>query len=161
MTILTMIDRGMVGGSMVRRSSMNYGSMIGRCSMNYGSMMSNSFILDISNIACIVISMVLDMLGTTIRKKNRVRAFNISCPISMFSSIEVSSRVVVMDSVLIVIWMRLIMVNWSMVSWCCMNHRSCVHYRCMICGGSMHNWCKVGWSMVSWGMVSWGMVSWG
>ena len=50
----------------------------------------DSFIGDLGNISVIVVSSVLDMLGTTIGKSNRVRSSDNTGSISSLSSVEVS-----------------------------------------------------------------------
>merc|ERR1712121_550838 len=47
--------------------------------------------------------MVVDVLGSAGGKENRVGSLNITVPIPRFSSVEVGSRVVVMDSVLVAV----------------------------------------------------------
>ena len=121
--ILSMVDRSVVGwGSMNHRHSMDKWSMIGRSSMDSG----NTFIGDISNITTITISMVVDILDTTIRKSNSVGSFNITISISSFSSIVVSTRVVIMHSILIGVRRWNLLVHWS-----------CMDYRGMVGRGSM------------------------
>merc|ERR1712106_94996 len=90
------------------------------------SIMSFSFISYISYITTIVVSMVSNMLSTTIRKSNGVRSFNITISISRFPSIECSSCVVIMHSVLILVRSRLLLVYWS---------RSMVGGSSMVSGG--------------------------
>jgi len=64
---------------------------------NRGSMVSRglrvdsgTFIGDISNISFIAISLVVDMLGTAIRKSNRVGSCSIASTITSLSSVECS-----------------------------------------------------------------------
>merc|ERR1719477_284517 len=73
---------------------------------------SSSFIGNISDISIISISMVVHMLGTTIRKSNRVRSRDSSCSISSLFSIESSVGVVISYSVSIGVRGRLIRVSW-------------------------------------------------
>merc|ERR1719435_484697 len=98
----------------------NRGS-IGRSSLNNWSIRidSGSFISNISNISIVSISMVVHMLGTAIRKSNRVRSRDSSCTISSLFSIESSVGVVICNSVYVGVRGRLIWVSWlgSMVSW--------------------------------------------
>ena len=63
--------------------------------------MGSSLIGDISDVASMVISMILDMLDTTIRKQNTVAALHITMTISSLASVKVTSAVVVMDPVLV------------------------------------------------------------
>ena len=103
---LSMVDWGMVGRcgmhnwSTINRSSVYNRSMVSRSSMD-SSILRGTIILDISNITTIIISMVTDTLCTAIRKSNRVGSFNITISISRFSSIVVSTRVVIMHSILV------------------------------------------------------------
>merc|ERR1719477_425759 len=109
----------------------NRGS-IGRSGLNNWSIRvhSSSFIGNISNISIISISMVVYMLGTTIRKGNRVRSRDSSCTISSLFSIESRIGVVISNSISIGVWGRLIRVSWlSMDNW-----------SSMVGGGSMDNW---------------------
>merc|ERR1719213_964564 len=64
-----------------------------------GSILCFSLISYISNIAIIVIGMILDMLGATIRKVNRVRSINNTSTIVRLSLIEGSTRVVISNSI--------------------------------------------------------------
>merc|ERR1712128_9717 len=92
------------------------------------SIMSFSFISYISYITTIVVSMVSNMLGTAIRKSNGIRSLNITISISRFPSIECSSCVVIMHSILILVRSRLLLVHWSrsMVGGSSMDYRSMV-----------------------------------
>merc|ERR1719513_164621 len=118
----SMVSRGSMDnrGSMVSRGSMNnWGSMdnrgsIGRTGLNNWSIRvhSSSFIGNISNISIITISMVVHMLGTTIRKSNGVRSRDSSCTISSLFSIESRIGVVISNSVSIGVGGRLIRVSW-------------------------------------------------
>jgi len=75
-----MIDRG----GMDNRSS-----VVGRSSVDNGINCS-SFISNISNISFIAISLVVHMLGTTIRKGNGIRSCSIASTITSLSSVESS-----------------------------------------------------------------------
>ena len=119
---------------------------------------SSSFVGNISNITFISISLIVNMLDTTIGKSYRVRSFSITVAITSLSSIEVSVGVVIIDSIGVSIGRGLIRVNWgsmsnSMNNWSSMNNRGSVNN-----GGSMNNWCcmnKRG-SMNDWSMDSMG-----
>merc|ERR1711874_572509 len=88
------------------------------------------------------------MLGTAIRKGNRVRSLSITSTITSLSSIEVGVRVVIRDSISVGIRGGLIGVGRGVVGW------SSMDYRGMVGWGSMDNWS----SMVDrGGMVSWSM----
>merc|ERR1719483_1916030 len=77
---------------------------------------SSSFIGNFSNISFISISLVVNMLGTTIRKGNRVRSSSITITITSLSSIESSLGVVISNSISVSVRRRLIRVSWlSMV----------------------------------------------
>merc|ERR1711887_508549 len=147
--------------SMDNRGSVNNRSSIGRGSLNNWSIRidSGSFIGNISNISIISISMVVHMLGTAIRKSNRVRSRDSSCTISSLFSIESSIGVVISNSVSVGVRGRLIRVSWlsSMVSWGNLDNRGSVDNRgSMVSRGSMHH--RI--SMVSRSsMDNWGMDS--
>merc|ERR1719320_1176958 len=99
---------------MNNRGSMDNRGSIGRSGLNNWSIRvhSSSFIGNISNISIISISMVVHMLGTAIRKSNRVRSRDSSCSISSLFSIESSVGVVISNSVSIGVRGRLIRVSW-------------------------------------------------
>ena len=123
---------------------------------------SSAIIGNISNISFISISPVVDMLGTAIRKSNRVRSSSVTSTITSLSSVEVGLGVVISNSIGVSVRRRLIRVsngsmdkwcmdNRGMVSWCCMDKRGMVGWGCMDKRG-----------MISWsGMVDRGsMVGW-
>jgi len=161
---------------MVHRGSMdNRGSMIGRGSMDNGSLWvdSSSLIGNISNIAFIAISLVVDMLGTAIRESNRVRSLSIAGTITCLSSLEVGIGVVISYSVGVGVGGDLIRVGWlsmvgrgsvdnrGMVSRGGVDNRGVVDNRGMVSRGSMVD----NRGMVSWGSMdnrgvvnNWGMV---
>merc|ERR1719320_737769 len=116
----------------------NRGS-IGRSGLNNWSIrvQSSSFIGNISNISIITISMVVHMLGTTIRKSNRVRSRDSSCTISSLFSIESRIGVVISNSISIGVWGRLIRVSWlsSVIS-----RGNLDNWGSMVGRGSMDNW---------------------
>merc|ERR1719481_423350 len=60
---------------------------------------SNTIISDISNISVIIIGMIVDMLGTTIRKVDRVGTFYNTSTIIGLSLVEGSTRVVISNSI--------------------------------------------------------------
>ena len=143
---------------MIDRSSMNKrSSMIGWCSSNWVG--SSSFIGNISNISFIPISLVVNMLGTTIRKSNRVRSSSITSTITSLSSIEVGVGVVISNSISVGVRRRLIRISrLSMVGGGGMDNRGVVgrgsmDNRGVVGRGSMDNRSMVGrGSMVDWGM---------
>ena len=127
-----MVDWSMVGGcSMINRSSVYNRSMVSRSSMD-SSILRDTIISDISNISSIIISMVTDTLSAAIRKSNRVGSFHITISISRFSSIVVSTRVVIMHSILV-----------SVGGWHLLVHRGCMDYRGMVHRGSMIYRCSM------------------
>merc|ERR1719481_1690466 len=63
------------------------------------SIRSNTIISDISNITIIIIGMIVDMLGTAIRKVNRVGTFYNTSTIIGLSLVEGSTRVVISNSI--------------------------------------------------------------
>merc|ERR1719431_1723201 len=60
---------------------------------------SNTIISDISNITIIIIGMIFDMLGTAIRKVDRVGTFYNTSTIIGLSLVEGSTRVVISNSI--------------------------------------------------------------
>merc|ERR1711982_95630 len=60
---------------------------------------SNTIISDISNITIIIIDMIVDMLGTAIRKVDRVGTFYNTSTIIGLSLVEGSTRVVISNSI--------------------------------------------------------------
>jgi len=135
---------------------------------------SSSIIGHISNIASIAISLVSNMLGTAIRKSNRVRSLSIASTITCLSSLEVGVGVVISYSIGVGVGgghirvgrgfiSRGSMNNWGMVS------RGSVDNRGMVSRGSVDNRSSVdNRGMVSRGSMDYrssmdnrGMVSWG
>ena len=132
---------------MIDRSSMNKrSSVIGWCSSNWVG--SSSIIGNISNISSISISLVVNMLGTAIRKSNRVRSSSITSTITSLSSIEVGIGVVISNSISVGVRRRLIRISrLSVVG------RGGMDNRGVVGRGSMDNRSMVGRScMVDWGM---------
>merc|ERR1712168_937951 len=74
------------------------------------------------------------MLGTAIRKSNRVRSLSVSGTITGLSSVEVGVGVVISDSIGVSIGGGLIRVGSGMIS------RSGMDNRGMVSRGSMDNW---------------------
>merc|ERR1711983_506040 len=74
------------------------------------------------------------MLGTAIRKNNRVRSLSIASTITGLSSVEVGVGVVISNSVGISVGRRLIRVSRSMVG------RGSMDNRGMVSRGSVDNW---------------------
>merc|ERR1711970_1716359 len=85
------------------------------------------------------------MLGTAIRKSNRVRSRDSSCTISSLFSIESSVGVVIGNSISIGVRGRLIRVSWfsSSISWGSMDNR-----------GSMDNWSMNSMNSVGYGSMN-------
>merc|ERR1719445_2275542 len=87
--------------------------------------------------------MVVHMLGTTIRKSNRVRSRDSSCTISSLLSIESSVGVVISNSISIGVRGRLIRVSWlsSVISRGNLDNRGSMNnWSSMVGRGSMDNW---------------------
>ena len=74
-----------------------------------------SLICDISDITVVVVSMVLDVLGATVREEDRVGSFNIPLSIMNFSVVKVGSRVIIMDSILKTVGFGFFLVNGGVV----------------------------------------------
>ena len=66
----------------------------------------NSLVRDISDISIVVVSSVLDVLGSAVRKSNRVRSNNSAISISRFSSLESSLGVIIRNSIGVGVWFR-------------------------------------------------------
>jgi len=151
--------------------------MIGRCSLVDGSMSNgvsrSSSVLDISNISTIgIINLVVDSLDPAIGKSNRVGSSG-GISITVLSSMELGSRVVISNGIFIGIHGRAIifrlLVGSSMVNRGMVDNRgsmvdnggSMVDNRSSMVGWSMVNnrGSMVGGAMVDRGsMVGWGMV---
>merc|ERR1719343_1886008 len=114
---------------------------------------SCTFISNISNISSVVISFVVHILDTTIRKSNRVGTLSITIAITSLSSIEVGVRVVISNSIGVGVGRGLIWVgngsfhNRGMIGWSSMDNRGSMDNRSMVSRGSMNNWGMIGWSM--------------
>merc|ERR1711892_1086241 len=108
---------------------------------------SSSIIGNISNISSITISLVVNMLGTAIRKSNRVRSLSISVTITSLSSVEVGVGVVIGNGVGVSVRRGFIRIgrggmdNGGMVNWRSMDYWGMVDdWGSMIDGGSMVSW---------------------
>ena len=136
----------------------NRGSLV-RCRSIWVN--SSSFISHISNIASIVISLVSNMLGTAIRKSNRVRSLSIASTITCFSSVESCVGVVISYSIGVSIGGDLIRVGRGSMDNRGMVGRGGMDNRGMVGRGGMDNWGMVGrGGMNNWGsMDNRGMVS--
>merc|ERR1712038_2023974 len=93
-------------GNWMSNSMGNWVSNNSRVSNSMGNWMSNSIsicsntiICDISNITIIIIGMIVDMLGTAIRKVDRVGTFYNTSTIIGLSLVEGSTRVVISNSI--------------------------------------------------------------
>merc|ERR1711892_68240 len=102
------------------------------------------------------------MLGTAIRKSNRVRSLSISITITSLSSVEVGVGVVIGDSIGVSVRRGFIRIGRGMVSWGGMDDRGVVcgggmDDRGVVCGGGMDNGGMVNWRSMDYGgsMVSW------
>jgi len=132
---------------------------------------SSSLVGHLSLVSIVVVSSVLDMLDTAIRKLDRVGAAN-NIAIRCLSSPEVCLTVIISNSILIGVWLRrvfFLVVNrfWCMVHWFWL---MVCRFWCMV----DRFWCMVDrfrfmvdrlWSMVDrlrWGVDRlWDMVGWG
>merc|ERR1719308_258981 len=110
--------------------------LVDRSMGNRGS--RSSRVLDISNISTVGISnLVVNSLESAIRKGNRVRSSG-SISITVLSSIELSSRVVISNSILIAVHSRSIILRllvgssmyWGVVGGLC--NRGCMVGRGMV-----------------------------
>jgi len=109
---------------------------------------SSAIIGHISNIASIAISLVSNMLGTAIRKSNRVRSLSIASTITSLGSVEVGIGVVISYSVGVGVGRGLVRVGRGVISRGSVDNRGMVSRGGMDNRGSMDNR-----SMVSWGSV--------
>jgi len=134
-----------------------------------------ALILHFCYVPPVVVSLIINMLGTTIRQSHRVGAYYNSCCILCLSLVKLGSRIRISHSILILIGTSWLLVNrcmmywrrmrnwrsiwcWSMVNWRRMVNRCMVNWRCMM-HRSMVNY----WGMVNWWMRSircWCMVYW-
>ena len=102
-----------------------------RCRVSNLSIVRLSLVGNISNVSSIMISMVLNMLSTSIRQGYRVGTLNITVVIRCFSGIESCASVVIMYPILILIGCGILFIHRSsMIGWCMMN-RGRVYYRSM------------------------------
>ena len=117
----SLVDRGSLidrGGMVDRGSMVSRGSFVSRGSMvsRGRGILGLSRVGNISNISTIsIINLVGNSLGSAIRKCNRVGSTG-SITISVLSSIEVGSRVIISYSIVECIHWRLIIAG-LMVSW--------------------------------------------
>merc|ERR1719244_450440 len=95
------VSNNRVGNGRVSNNWVGY-SRVGNNSRSC-SIGRNSIIGDISNISIIVIGVVGDCLGTTIRESHRVGARLGTSTITALSSLEVRARVVISYSVVVVV----------------------------------------------------------
>jgi len=109
---------------------------------------SSSIIGDISNIASIAISLVSNMLDTTIRKSNGIRSLSIASTITCLGSVEVGVGVVISYSIGVGVGGGHIRVGRGFIS------RGSVDNRGMVSRGRVDD----GSSVDNRGMVSWGSV---
>merc|ERR1712020_547773 len=121
----------MSNNSRVSNSMSNWVSNNSRVSNGIG-IRSNTIISDISNITIIIIGMIVDMLGTAIRKVDRVGTFYNTSTIIGLRLVEGSTRVVISNSIGVRVGrglskVRLGISTNSMVS----NNRGMVDNRCM------------------------------
>jgi len=120
---------------------------------------SRSLIRHISDISIVVVSSVFHMLSAAVRESYRVRSGNSTGSVRGLSSIEVSLRVVISNSVLVGVGCGLLLLMVSrggmisrrrgMVGRGSMDHRSSMHHRSMISWSSVHHRS----SMISWSLV--------
>merc|ERR1711887_105515 len=99
-------SHSMSNNSRMSNSMSNWVSNNSRVSNSMGNRMgnsvgicSNTIIGDISNITIIIIGMIVDMLGTAIRKVDRVGTFYNTSTIIGLSLVEGSTRVVISNSI--------------------------------------------------------------
>ena len=104
--------------------------MVGRLRSMVGHLIKVSLTLigDIRHVAVVVIGMVGDMLGPTIRQSHRVGTLNVASTIRVLPCVEVCPRVVVVHAILKTVRLGLIRIDRrsrGMVGRC----------RCMVCRG--------------------------
>merc|ERR1719187_693054 len=94
-------NNGRVSNSMGNWVSNNsrVSNSMGNWVSNSVGIRSNTIISDISDIAIIIIGMIVDMLGTAIRKVDRVGTFYNTSTIIGLSLVEGSTRVVISNSI--------------------------------------------------------------
>merc|ERR1712106_241210 len=101
---------------------------------------SSAIIGNISHISFVSISMVVDMLGTAIRKSNRVRSSSVTSTITSLSSVEVGLGVVISNSIGVSVRRGLIRVSNGSMDNRCMVSRGCMDKRGMVSGSGMDYW---------------------
>jgi len=103
------------GGSMVSRGSVNHGSgMVGRGSVgNSLGVSSGAVVGDLSNVAIVVVDMVVHMLDPAVGKSHGVRSLGLTGAVAGLSSVEVGVGVVVSNGVVVGVGRDLIRVNLS------------------------------------------------
>ena len=77
--------------------------------------MGSTLVSHVSDIAVVMVGVVLDMLDTAVREENTVAPLNIPVTVSSLSSVEVCSAVLVVDAVLVAVGMRSLLVDRSVV----------------------------------------------
>merc|ERR1719315_248407 len=85
------------------RASYGVGNRVGDGSTNNIRVSSGAFIGHLSNVACQVIGVVVNMLDPSVREVDRVRARDSSSSIIGLRLSEVSTRVVIRHSILVVV----------------------------------------------------------
>ena len=92
-----------MGKTMTNSNAMSEDSRVSNCMSNWVcnsvGIRSNTIISDISDITIIIIGMIVDMLGTAIRKVDRVGTFYNTSTIIGLSLVEGSTRVVISNSI--------------------------------------------------------------
>ena len=99
---------------------------------------SLTLVCDIRYVAVVVVSMVGDMLGPTIRQSHRIGALNVACTIRVLPCVEVCPRVVVVHSILKTVRQGLIRIDRR--SRGMVGRGRCMVGRCR--GRSVVNWCR-------------------
>jgi len=138
-----------MGNSVDHRGSVDHGgSMVSRGSVgNSLGISSGAVVGDLSNVAIVVVDMVVHMLDPAVGKSHRVRSLGLTGAVAGLSSVEVGVGVVVSNGVVVGVGRDLIGINLmsnsvgnrSMVSRGGVNHRSVVGRGSMDHRGSVHH----------------------
>ena len=86
--------------------------------ISWASMMrvvGRTFIRDISDVAGVMVGVVLDMLDTTVGEEHAVAALDIAVAVTSLAGVVVAAAVVVVDPVLVGVGVQGLLVRWGVV----------------------------------------------
>lgn len=99
--------RGVIGGGDVVHRLRVVGGGLG--------VVGHTLVAHIGDETVVVISVILDVLGATVGKQDTVAALDVAGGVGHLGGVEVGSTVLVVDSVLVAVWLRLLFVHWLRV----------------------------------------------